>query len=1000
MIKNIILLLSTFCVFPIVPHAAGPTQIKRAPGKSAVVVYCPADARPLETLAAREAQRYLYLRSGSLPPIKHLANPEVFPGANAVLIAQKDRPIWNSAALSASLQKEIHALQPQQYTLKTLDSTWGRCVLLAGGDDTATLYAAYGFAEKLGVRFYLHGDVIPDRDSTPFTLPRVDEAARPLFELRGIQPFHDFPEGPDWWNTDDYLAIVAQLPKLRMNFIGLHTYPEGAPNAEPTVWIGLPGDLDEKGKVKFSYPSSYQNTARNGWGYAPRKTSEFSAGGSQLFERDAFGGNVMVGLCPEPATPEGSNELFERTGNMLSRTFGYAHQLGVKTCVGTETPLTIPKKLEEHLKALNKKATDPEVAQELYEGIFQRIMKTQALDYYWFWTPETWTWEGTKEEQVKATTNDLMRAMSAAKKVKAPFTLATCGWVLGPPGDRGLFDQILPKEMPMSCINREVGKTPVESGFSRVQGRPKWAIPWLEDDPALTSPQLWVGRMRQDAVDSLDYGCNGLLGIHWRTRSLSPNVSALAKAAWEQTSWRTQQGPASGWLGGKEAKFPDNAITNTSEQPIYQSVRYGMNTLHLAVPNGSVTVTLKFCEPHFDATGKRVFGVKIQGKSVLDHFDIFARVGKNKALDFTYPDVRVTNGVLEITFEQQVESPSLAALTVEGPGFSKKINCGGAAWKEYEADLPMLPRNQPTADFYLDWATQEFGPEAGPQAARIFSKIDGQLPRPSEWVDGPGNLRADTRPWSDVAREYAFVGELEALRRKVHGPGNNDRYEYWLNLFQYMRAMAKVNCNWGLYDKAMEAVRAEPDSTAKILVARAKALPARRQIIGTLQELYTHLLAYLSNTGELGTLANFEQHVFVKLLKEPGEELSKILDAPLPADAQMPAAFHGPTRVIVPTVRGSVGQGEALRLKVLVLAEQTPRSAVIRWRPLGQGTFATLPLQHVARGVYTAQWPAISDRLAGIEYYVEVKPAMGKTVRFPASAPKMNQTVVIHPGNI
>ena len=45
----------------------------------------------------------------------------------------------------------------------------------------------------------------------------------PLFALRGIQPFHDFPEGPDWWNRDQYLAMIGQLPKLRMNFFGLHT---------------------------------------------------------------------------------------------------------------------------------------------------------------------------------------------------------------------------------------------------------------------------------------------------------------------------------------------------------------------------------------------------------------------------------------------------------------------------------------------------------------------------------------------------------------------------------------------------------------------------------------------------------------------------------------------------------------------------------------------------------------------------------------------------------
>jgi hypothetical protein len=51
--------------------------------------------------------------------------------------------------------------------------------------------------------------------------PDLNEMGSPLFELRGIHPFHDFPEGPDWWNEDDYKAIISQLPKMRMNFFAL-----------------------------------------------------------------------------------------------------------------------------------------------------------------------------------------------------------------------------------------------------------------------------------------------------------------------------------------------------------------------------------------------------------------------------------------------------------------------------------------------------------------------------------------------------------------------------------------------------------------------------------------------------------------------------------------------------------------------------------------------------------------------------------------------------------
>jgi hypothetical protein len=61
----------------------------------------------------------------------------------------------------------------------------------------------------------------------------LHELGKPLFDRRGIQPFHDFPEGPDWWNVDAYKANIGQLTRLRMNFLGLHTYPEGVWGPSP-----------------------------------------------------------------------------------------------------------------------------------------------------------------------------------------------------------------------------------------------------------------------------------------------------------------------------------------------------------------------------------------------------------------------------------------------------------------------------------------------------------------------------------------------------------------------------------------------------------------------------------------------------------------------------------------------------------------------------------------------------------------------------------------------
>jgi hypothetical protein len=985
-----------------------PTPAATAAQPKPATIVSPRDASWMEQLAAREVRRYVYLRTGRLLPM--MTEPKgTIPGGDLILVARKDRPLVRAGA-SADLIVSLDSLAAQSYRLKTNPNRQfpagnHRVLLLIGGDDAGTLYAAYHLAEVLGVRFYLHGDVIPD-EPMEWKLPDLDERAAPLFSLRGIQPFHDFPEGPDWWNRDDYLAVIGQLPKLRMNFFGLHTYPEERPNAEPTVWIGLASEVGEGGQVKSSYPSSYMNTLRGNWGYAAKKTSDYVFGSAAPFERDDFGPEVMFGFMPSPTAPEASNQVFERSAVMLRDAFCFAHQVGVKTCVGTETPLVIPKPVQERLKTLGKNPGDPVVVRKLYEGIFRRAAEAYPLDYYWFWTPEGWTWSGVKEEEVKATMDDLAGAIAARAKVRAPFSLATCGWVLGPQQDRAMFDKVLPKDVAVSCINRQVGYTPVDAGFAEVHGRSKWAIPWLEDDPALSAPQLWAARMRRDAYDALHYGCDGLMGIHWRTRALGPNIGALAQAAWDQGPWadayksaapQSELAQTPGPVGGEVAAFPNNPIADTSDAPLYQTVRYNLSAYHLPATNGPCKVTLKFCEPHYAAAGVRVFDVKLQGRTVLTNLDIFAKVGKNRALDYTYTDVRVTNGWLDIEFVPRVEFPSIAAIVVEGDRFTKKINCGGPAYADYSADLPAAPVPATvlpsTRDFYVDWALHEFGPEAGAAAAAIFEKIDGALPKPCTWIDGPGGIQPDARPWAQVEQEYTFVDEFAALSPKVKGEGSQERYDYWLNTFIYLRAVGEVNCAWGEYNRVMTKIKQEKDAAAQRDVARQLALPVRIRMVRLVGVVFDHLLATVSTTGELGTVANWNQHNLPGLLTKPGEELAKLLGEPLPAQAQLTQSYHGPTRIIVPTKRTSLALDEALKLKVIILSEAPPRAATLHWRKLSERRFAAIPLTLVARGVYSVQLPAgVKD---DFEYYIQVDPERGGPFYCPATAPKLNQTVVV-----
>ncbi|MHC4123466.1 MAG: alpha-glucuronidase family glycosyl hydrolase, partial [Planctomycetota bacterium] len=212
-----------------------------ASGSSVTIMYSP-KASVQERLAVKEIRRYVYLRSGEL--LKMASAVTLPKEGDVIVIANNERELIDS--LRGTLTESIG---PSEYIIRTVTRDGRKVLVIAGGDSIGTLYGAYEFIEHLGIRFYLHGDTIPDK-KIAFNIPDLEEVGKPLFKLRGIQPFHDFPEGPDWWNVDDYKAVISQLPKLRMNFIGLHCYPEGGAGPEPTVWIGLAKDIADDGKVK------------------------------------------------------------------------------------------------------------------------------------------------------------------------------------------------------------------------------------------------------------------------------------------------------------------------------------------------------------------------------------------------------------------------------------------------------------------------------------------------------------------------------------------------------------------------------------------------------------------------------------------------------------------------------------------------------------------------------------------------------------------------------
>jgi hypothetical protein len=91
-----------------------------------------------------------------------------------------------------------------------------------------------------------------------------------------------------------------------------------------------------------------------------------------------------------------------------------------------------------------------------------------------------------------------------------------------------------------SSLSDNLGWDPVSEVFGKLEGRDRWPIPWLEDDPAMWLPQFHVDRFVRDMDLAEKYGCQGLMGIHWRHRIMDVDAGFQSANSWDKGLAPTQ----------------------------------------------------------------------------------------------------------------------------------------------------------------------------------------------------------------------------------------------------------------------------------------------------------------------------------------------------------------------------------------------------------------------------------------------------------------------------
>jgi beta-glucanase (GH16 family) len=138
-----------------------------------------------------------------------------------------------------------------------------------------------------------------------------------------------------------------------------------------------------------------------------------------------------------------------------------------------------------------------------------------------------------------------------------------------------------------------------------------------------------------------------------------------------------EYGHLDGWSGQNSSN-----VSGAADPIVFQTELDAAAEYRIRVPNGNYLVYLLMSENYFTAAGKRIFDISVQGNVVDKNLDLFARVGRGAQYQRVVPNVKVTEGIIDIHFMSLLDNALINAIMVVrlGTGINENRGSSSQQW--------------------------------------------------------------------------------------------------------------------------------------------------------------------------------------------------------------------------------------------------------------------------------------------------------------------------------